>query len=102
MKTHDATETAYKNGYAKGYEDGKKNAYPRSELKECPFCGGEAITRVRGNGTYMQRLNISMDVGCPKCSVYKKVGIELCDTNFEEVEQAMNSAIEEWNKRREG
>lgn len=26
MKQHDITEQAYKNGYAKGYEDGKKDA----------------------------------------------------------------------------
>ena len=26
MKTYDATEQAYKNGYAKGYEDGKRDA----------------------------------------------------------------------------
>lgn len=26
MKNHDMTEQAYKNGYAKGYEDGKKDA----------------------------------------------------------------------------
>lgn len=26
MKVHEATEAAYKNGYAKGYEDGKRDA----------------------------------------------------------------------------
>ena len=56
MKTHDATEQAYKNGYAKGFEDGKaKNAKtvcdicrynPPSSLdgKPCTFCVAE--TRV--------------------------------------------------------
>ena len=53
MKTHEATEQAYKNGYAKGYEDGKKAMVmhgswiePAEEgayhLYECSVCGGEA------------------------------------------------------------
>lgn len=29
MRAHDMTEQAYKNGYAKGYEDGKKAAEPK-------------------------------------------------------------------------
>jgi hypothetical protein len=41
MNVHDATEAAYRNGYAKGYEDGKANAIIR--CKDCeryyaPFC----------------------------------------------------------------
>ena len=35
MKTHDMTEQAYKNGYAKGYEDGKKDAVPVVRCKDC-------------------------------------------------------------------
>lgn len=36
MKVHDATEAAYKNGYAKGYEDGN-NAIIR--CRECQHFG---------------------------------------------------------------
>ena len=34
MKTYEATETAYKNGYAKGYEDGKRDALNPRKKKE--------------------------------------------------------------------
>ena len=37
MNQHDITEQAYKNGYAKGYEDGK-NAARETMLEPCPNC----------------------------------------------------------------
>lgn len=70
-----------------------------AELKPCPFCGSEPITRVRDFCTSMQKLTLTCSVGCPKCSVYQRVGIELCDTSFEELSKAMDDAIDAWNRR---
>ena len=51
MKTHDATEAAYKNGYAKGFEDGKKEAVKRGRWEHlggdewcCTECGNVITT----------------------------------------------------------
>ena len=35
MKTHDATEQAYKNGYSKGFEDGKRGAVEVVRCRQC-------------------------------------------------------------------
>jgi hypothetical protein len=43
MKTMDATELAYKNGYDKGYEDGKNDAVKHGRWIDdtfCSNCGG--------------------------------------------------------------
>lgn len=50
MKAHEATEAAYKNGYAKGYEDGKRDAVKRGRwewfddeecgMHRCSVCYG--------------------------------------------------------------
>ena len=68
-------------------------------LRECPFCGAEPITRIRDFYTSMQKLTLTCSVGCPRCAMYQKVGIELCDTSFEKMEAAMHEAIEAWNRR---
>lgn len=51
MKVYEATEAAYKNGYAKGYEDGKRDAvvhgqwleYPTDLNMKCSVCGTEYL-----------------------------------------------------------
>lgn len=74
MDIHDATEQAYKNGYAKGYEDGKASV----EVKhgrwiehyayecwhyDCPFCDDGYATKERDNTppNYCQNCGAKMD-----------------------------------------
>lgn len=70
-----------------------------AELHPCPFCGAEPITRVRDYSTSMQKLTLTCSVGCPRCAMYQSVGIELCDTSFKQIQQAMEETIEAWNRR---
>ena len=73
---------------------------PEPKLKPCPFCGGEAKTRVtilRGN------LGNSSDyakfkVYCSTCHIEQNCVID-CDSNFKDVEDALLVAICKWNTR---
>lgn len=38
MTEYEKTEMAYKNGYAKGYEDGKRDAGEPLRCKDCAWC----------------------------------------------------------------
>lgn len=70
------------------------------ELKPCPFCGGEAKTRVsieRGD------LGIASDwakfkVCCPTCHIEQYAVVD-CDSDFEDVEDALLMAACKWNTR---
>ena len=46
MNSYMATEAAYKNGYAKGYEDGKRDAIKHAKWIDdrCSNCGEEATS----------------------------------------------------------
>lgn len=69
MNEHDMTEQAYKNGYDKGYEDGKRDALKHGR---CKWCNGEyhtkimaAAIRYHSNGTEGYEM---MEVNyCPNC-----------------------------------
>ena len=74
-----------------------------SELKRCPFCGGEAkyesgvhITPAYdGNGAYVDIVDAiySEQTGCPACDIWFYSGY---DYNHEEPEEI---TIERWNRR---
>lgn len=60
-----------------------------NELKPCPFCGSEAVTKVNAS-------TLNAYASCPKCSVVMK-------RNFKEsrrIEDALlELIIEAWNRR---
>ena len=74
-----------------------------SELKPCPFCGREPITRISFRCSPAGAVKASVDVyiKCPKCHCTRNVVLELCDTTFEQANTAMQNAIEAWNRRYE-
>ena len=68
MKSYEATEMAFKNGYAKGYEDGKRDAvvvkygrwideYP---YVRCSECNAEWVNCITDNDPKMFKY-------CPNC-----------------------------------
>lgn len=63
------------------------------KLKPCPFCGGEAETRVTTARQYTE-----FKVYCPKCHIAKH-GVVDCDGTFEDAETAMCKAVKDWNTR---
>ena len=67
MRNIDATEAAYKNGYAKGYEDGKRHGQwimrldkDDCEYIECSLCGEQFYDG--DNDTFDHPYNY-----CPNC-----------------------------------
>lgn len=63
MDMYTATEQAYKNGYAKGYEEGKKNAvvHAKWEYYQMPSgIYGIRCTHCKGHNGLMRKF-------CPEC-----------------------------------
>lgn len=64
----------------------------QKELKECPFCGGEAELTTRGNGYTKKR---SAEIKCKDCNVKIicgaiKLGMYFC----------INTVTKHWNSRK--
>lgn len=61
------------------------------ELKPCPFCGGEAVIKRRGNEYTKSR---SVMIRCPKCRIERVDGAIVNTLDWcEEI------AIKHWNER---
>ncbi len=69
------------------------------KLKPCPFCGGDAVTKISAlcGNTYD---DIRFMVCCPSCLIRQYRDLGGCDS-FDKVEEAMDKAIEAWNRRAE-
>lgn len=72
-----------------------------AELKPCPFCGSKPITRISFRTSPAGTIKASVDVyiKCPECNCRKNIMLELCDTDFEKAQCAMEEAIKAWNRR---
>lgn len=67
------------------------------ELKPCPFCGGEASTKVAViHGTVAD--HIIFKIYCYECKIERYVNIQ-SGSIFEEAEKAKQDVIEAWNRR---
>lgn len=64
------------------------------QLKSCPFCGGEARTKVMIG----QHDMIVIKVGCFDCDVWKRSKINSGD-NIERFNKAMQDVMSKWNRR---
>lgn len=73
------------------------------ELKPCPFCGGEPVTRIsfRNSPTGTIKASVNVFIRCPKCDCNRNIVLELCDTDFYKAQRAMEKAVYEWNRRAE-
>lgn len=74
-----------------------------TELKPCPFCGIEPITRISFRTSPSGTIKASVDVyiKCTECGCVQSVVLELCDTDFEKAKNATKKAIAKWNRRAE-
>lgn len=61
----------------------------KNELKPCPFCGGEAVTKASAS-------TLNAYVSCPRCSVVMKQGFK----GSKRIEEVLLELIAEaWNRR---
>ena len=75
-----------------------------TELKPCPFCGGEAYSRKNGNGYSNSHFTITAEIGCRECKfrmtgenkfdIDEFMNIHMLDGN-----DGINKMIEAWNRR---
>ena len=70
----------------------QRTDYPK--LRKCPFCGGEARTKVMIG----QHDMIVIKVGCFDCDVWKHSKINSGD-NIERFNKAMQDVMSKWNRR---
>lgn len=68
------------------------------KLRECPFCGEMPFTRVRVTKWNGSSAEIQCSVKC-RCGINKAVSLEICDTEFSKIIQAMELVIIDWNHR---
>ena len=64
-------------------------------LKPCPFCGGEAATKVVVGGANDK---IIIKVGCYDCSIWKHDSI-ISGSNLEKFDEALQNVVSNWNRR---
>lgn len=71
----------------------KIESEPQTELKPCPYCGGDPTTEIKG------ALYAEFTIRCSKCraSVYVKCANE--PPTFSEATDAMIKAMNKWNTR---
>lgn len=68
------------------------------KLKPCPFCGGEAKTRVSTIRQSFGSDYTEFRIYCPKCHIEKHWVVDR-DGTFEDAETAMCNAVKDWNTR---
>lgn len=74
-----------------------------TDLKPCPFCGREATTEVSIETLVLGKETmkyIRFSACCPACSIGMRSSVEAKEP-FEEVEKAMQRAVNYWNSRTE-
>ena len=67
-------------------------------LEKCPFCGGEAASRVRG-AEWSDQLVLVAEIRCPDCGVAKSVQFRGDKVSFDAYISAFESATNLWNRR---
>jgi len=70
-----------------------------TEIKKCPFCGGDAKTSIGYSKASFEQLDICAYVICSKCGVTKRGIMNIIDQPFEKVEGLFERVIEDWNSR---
>ena len=72
------------------------------ELKPCPFCGGEAYTKVVSRDHMQTAYSIGAEVGCEKCNFYMQGETVFAVDEFMNVKmvsEGVQHMIENWNRR---
>ena len=70
------------------------------ELKPCPFCGSVAATEVRVTQMGGETDNVDFTVTCGECGTDKTIRLRIAKkATFTDVINAMDKAIEAWNRR---
>lgn len=70
------------------------------ELKNCPFCGGKAVTMAKVTQMGGDVDVIDFSVACVDCRINKTVRLKIEGTaSFADVGKAMSRVVDMWNSR---
>lgn len=72
---------------------------PNQVLKKCPFCGGDAVTKVDYTSCGGDQLVLSAYIICKDCGVSKRVKFNALDKPFEDFYTAFDQVKTLWNHR---
>ena len=75
-----------------------QNQHGNFELEPCPFCGKQPFTRVRTVRCDSITSTLEFSVKC-ECGIEKRLNLELCDTDFSKVINAISNTFDIWNTR---
>ena len=75
-----------------------------AELKNCPFCGKEAVFKVTSKCSSASDIGIGFTVGCPQCKVFLSQNFQIrfrlyYDGSISTPVDERDDAAEAWNRR---
>lgn len=69
------------------------------DLKPCPFCGGEAETKVYYWKCGGDELGLIAGVKCKGCGISREMSFSGNNVGFDSYMQAFDEAVRKWNQR---
>ena len=73
----------------------------KTDLLPCPICGSKVYSKVEFRGSNCATKIFDLNIQCQNhnCGLKKTTRLEICDTSFDDVINAINYAVTSWNKR---
>lgn len=70
------------------------------DLKPCPFCGGEPVTKVETTYMALKENRMLFSITCKDCGVTRTSSLNTINGDtFKDVEIAIETATRRWNER---
>ena len=76
-----------------------KYSYSKTDLKPCPFCGGDPYTTIQGRQWGGDGCSVSLSVICSQCKISKGKVVKIEGMNFFTLKKEFDELISKWNER---